>query len=314
MEACFIDVKQAVEASHEVAEVSQPSIGSFDLPAFAVASEWASILSWLAHSVCLVGYDQFDATLAQAHAKRVAVIGLVGNQPLRFLPWAAAVAAVRGADRGEGDFGEFDFRRRGRSQVLSHRKTLAIDHHHPLCTLAAPGFSDPGAPFFAEAKLPSMNASLQSRCPFRFNSPRKVRQIVNQTPRCSQSCRRRQQVAGDRYSAGRSCRLAPLRAIHKMPSSTRPISPGTPAASALAQPGKQRLNLLSLLVRQHRTASWHRRCLLPLCRLSTTCAQSTSLNPESGYESASSALRVFLPACSSWKCPRMWIPRWKRFQ
>src|SRR5208337_467222 len=127
------------------------------------------------------------ASLLQAHAQRVAVISLVGNQPLRFLPWAAVAVAVGDADRGEGDFGEFDFRRRGRSQVLSQRKTLAIDHHHPLCTLAPLGLSNPGAPFFAEAKLPSINASLQSRCPFRFNSPRKVRQIVSQTPRCSQS-------------------------------------------------------------------------------------------------------------------------------
>ena len=53
---------------------------------------------------------------------RVTVISLVGDQPLRFLPWAAVVVAVGYADRGEGDFGEFDFRRSGRSQVLSQRK------------------------------------------------------------------------------------------------------------------------------------------------------------------------------------------------
>ena len=122
MEEGFIDVQQAVVSNDQMPEVSQPCIGSFDLPAFAIASEWASILSWLTHSVCLVGHDQLDAPLLQASAQRIAVISLVGNQSLRFLPWVAAVVAVGDADRGEGDFGEFDFRRRGRSQVLSQRK------------------------------------------------------------------------------------------------------------------------------------------------------------------------------------------------
>lgn len=34
-------------------------------------------------------------------------------------------------------------------------------------------------PFFADAKLSSMNASLQSSCPLRFNSPKNMCQIVN---------------------------------------------------------------------------------------------------------------------------------------
>jgi hypothetical protein len=83
--------------------------------------------------------------------------------------------------------------------VLSQRNTVAIDHHHPLCTLAPLGFSDSSAPFFAEAKLPSMKASLQSNSPFRFNSPRKARQMVSQTPPSSQLRKRRQQVAGEGY-------------------------------------------------------------------------------------------------------------------
>ena len=152
----------------------------------------------------------------------------------------ATPASIGDADRGEHDFRKFDFRRRGRSQVLSQRNTLAIDHQHPLCTVAPLGLSDPGAPFFAEAKLPSINASLQSRCPFRFNSPKNVRQIVGQTPRCSQSCKRRQHVAGEGYSTGRSCHLAPLRAIHRIPSSTRRLSAqGRPPRRLLGNRGSK---------------------------------------------------------------------------
>ena len=142
-------MKQAVVANDEVAEVPQPCVGAFDLPTFAIASEWSTVLCRLADSVCLMRHDQFDTPL---------------------------------------------------------------------------GFPDAGAPFLAEAKLPSINASLQSRCPLRSNSANKARHTRSQTPRCSQSCNRRQQVAGEGYSAGRSCHLAPLRAIHRMPSRTRLLS------------------------------------------------------------------------------------------
>src|SRR5208283_151560 len=125
-------------------------------------------------------------------------------------PRTTAPTTVRDADRGERGFREFDFRRGGRSQVVSQRNTLAIDHHHPLCTLAPLGFADASAPFFAEAKLPSINASLQSNHPWRFISPRNARQIVSQTSCSSQSRNRRQQVEGEGYSAGRSCHRAPL--------------------------------------------------------------------------------------------------------
>lgn len=217
-------MKQTVVTDYEVSEISQPCIGSLNLPAFTVSPQGSSILSRFAHSVCLVRHDQLDAPLLQALPERIAIIGLVCNQPFRFLPRTATTLAVGDADRCKRDFCKFNFRRRGRSQVLSQRNTLAIDHHHPLCTLAPLGLSDSSAPFFADAKLPSIKLSLQSNCPFLFNSPRKARQIFNQTPRSSQSCKRRQHVAGDGYSAGRSCHLAPLRAIHRIPSSTWRLS------------------------------------------------------------------------------------------
>jgi len=207
-----------------MAEVSQPCIGSLDLPTFAIAAQGTSVLCCLANPASSVRHDQLDASLLQSCSQRVAVVGPVANQPLRFLPRTAAPTSVRDADRCKGGFREFDFRRGGRSQVVSQRNTLAIDHHHPLCTLAALGFADSSAPFFAEAKLPSINASLQSNKPLRFSSPRNVRQIVSHTSCSSQSCSRRQHVAGEGYSAGRSCHLAPLRAIHKMPSNTRRLS------------------------------------------------------------------------------------------
>jgi hypothetical protein len=46
-------------------------------------------------------------------------------------------------------------------KVVSQRKTRAVNHHHPLRSLAPLGLAHGGAPFFAGAKLPSRKDSLQ---------------------------------------------------------------------------------------------------------------------------------------------------------
>jgi hypothetical protein len=104
-------------------------------------------------------------------------------------------------------------------KVVSQRKTRAVDHHHPLRSLAPLGLADPGAPFFAGAKLPSRKASLQMICCRLLSSPRKVRQIFSQTSCSSQSRNLRQQVEGEGDSSGKSRQRAPLPKTHKMPSS-----------------------------------------------------------------------------------------------
>jgi hypothetical protein len=114
-------------------------------------------------------------------------------------------------------------------KVVSQRKTLAVDHHHPLRSLAPPGLADGRAPFLAGAKLPSRKDSLHFNCWRSFNSPRKARQISSHTSCSSQSRSLRQQVVGEGNSSGKSCQRAPLRKIHKMPSSTlRSLAGGRP--------------------------------------------------------------------------------------
>ncbi len=83
MEEGFIDAKRAIVADYRVAEVAQRGVGSLNLPTFAIASECSSILSRLAHAVCLVRRDQFDASCLEALPQRVAIVGFIGNQPLR---------------------------------------------------------------------------------------------------------------------------------------------------------------------------------------------------------------------------------------
>jgi hypothetical protein len=121
---------------------------------------------------------------------------------------------------------EFDFRGRCRGKGASDRNTLAVDHHHPLCSFAPFGRANKGPPFFAGAKLPSMKASCQSSAPFSSSMDRNFRQTSSQTPCSSQSLNRRQQVDGLGYQSGRSCHRAPVLSTQRIPSRTMRLSAG----------------------------------------------------------------------------------------
>src|SRR6202521_5743185 len=215
-----INSERAVMAHHQTTVIAQPADGAFDDPAASIAPQRAAILCRQTNAILLVWADQFDSALPQPLAQRIAVIGFVGNDPHRLLPRSARTMASAYADRGERRLGEFDFRRGCRTKVVSQRNTRAVDHHHPLRPLAPLGFSESGAPFFAGAKLPSRNDSLHFNCWRSFNSLRNARQMFSQTPCSSQSRSRRQHVEGCGNFSGMSCQRAPLRRIHKIPSST----------------------------------------------------------------------------------------------
>src|SRR6267142_141863 len=219
-----IDRERAIVTHHQASEVSQPGIGAFHDPSPLVTSQGSSVPGCRPNAIPLVWTDQFDSALPQARPQRIAVVGFVGNHAHRLLSRTARVMAPSYSDRRERRFREFDFRRGCRVKVVSQRKTAAVDHHHPLRPLAPLGFSDSAAPFFAGAKLPSRNDSLHFNCWRSFNSLRNARQMFNQTPRSSQSRSRRQHVEGCGNFSGRSCQRAPLRRIHKIPSSTRRFS------------------------------------------------------------------------------------------
>jgi hypothetical protein len=110
--------------------------------------------------------------------------------------------------------------RRRRGKFDSERHTLAVCHHHKLCTLSAFGLSDLGTPFFAGANVPSANTSCQSSWPSSSSSDKNARQIDSHTPASSHSRNRRQHVVADGYSRGRSFHRAPLRNTQRIPSIT----------------------------------------------------------------------------------------------
>src|SRR6266581_7680525 len=219
-----VDLERAVVAHDQTPVIPQPADGTFHDPTPPVSPQRATILRRRTNAILLVRTDQLDAALPQPLAQRIAVVGFVGNHAHRLLPRSARMMASAYADRRERGLREPDFRRGCRVKVVSQRNTRAVDHHHPLRPLAPLGFSDSAAPFFAGAKLPSRNDSLHFSCWRSFNSLRNVRQTFIQTPCSSQSRNRRQQVEGCGYSSAKSCQRAPLRRIHKIPSSTRRLS------------------------------------------------------------------------------------------
>jgi len=202
--------------NEESAELAQPCVGALDDPASLVASELPSVLVFSLLVVVAVRDDKLDAALLEPLAQRVGVVGAVGDHALRLGPRPAFGAGD--LDFGERGFRKRNFCRRGTFQPNSQRKTATVDQYHPLRPLAALGFSDPGAPFFAGAKLPSRNVSSHFSSPSPSSAPSSVRHASSHTS-CSSHCfKRRQQVAGDGYLSGKNRHAAPVCNTHRMPS------------------------------------------------------------------------------------------------
>ena len=235
-----INGQRAVVADDQSAEVAEPSEGAFHDPPSLVAAQRPTVLGRSFASIPAMRGDQLDAAPGQLLAQRVTVVASVRNQAFRLLPRTTGAMATPYADRLERRLDELDLRRGRRVKVVSQRNTRAVDHHHPLRPLAPLGFADSIAPFFAGAKLPSKNDSLHFSCWRSLSSFRNARQIFSQTSCSSQSRNRRQQVEGDGYSSGRSCQRAPLRNIHRIPSSTlRSLARGRPPRGFFRQRGSR---------------------------------------------------------------------------
>src|SRR5271155_4295448 len=88
-----------------------------------------------------VRHDREDPAPAQALTQRVAVVPPIPDKPHGILT-GPPTASTRDANGLQGRVDQRDFRETGRGDMNSQRNTLAVDHHHPLRTLAAAGFSD----------------------------------------------------------------------------------------------------------------------------------------------------------------------------
>lgn len=207
----------------QTSEAAEPGERALHDPTTTITAQMAPVFVWSHRSVFPIRHDQRDPTGGQARAQRVTVVAAVGDDPRRLL----ARTAGRSSRHGDGvqrRFEERDFRRGGRGDMYSQRKTLAVDHHHALRTLAALGFPDVRAPFFAGANVASTNTFSQRSRPRASSWPRKARHIASHVPSSSHWRNRRQHVDPLGYPSGRSRHRAPVRSTQRMPSTTERVS------------------------------------------------------------------------------------------
>ena len=198
-------------ADEQSPELPEPCVGSFDDPASFVVPELAPVFVAPVFAVFSVGHDEVDAALLPSFSQRVGVVGAVGDHAFRLRSQAAFAS-------GDFDFGKRSFSRRGTFQPNSERKTATVDQYHPLCSLAALGFANRRAPFFAGAKLPSRNVSSHFSRPSPSSAPNNARHASSLAPCTSHCFNRRQQVAGEGYLSGKKRHAAPVYNTQRMPS------------------------------------------------------------------------------------------------
>src|SRR5579863_8386348 len=144
-------------AHHDATKIMKPHEQAFDLPAAAIATQGAAVLGDRLAVIPAVRRDELHAQgVAQALVQRIAVVGLVADQSRgRF--WEESLL--------ECGFDEDRFIWSSAGQVHGDRKTMPVCNCHDFAAFPAFCRADTRAPFFAELKLASMNASLRSSFP-----------------------------------------------------------------------------------------------------------------------------------------------------
>lgn len=246
MEKALVDRNMSVLTNQQTPEVLQPCKGALNFPTFAIASQSSSVLKAGLSAPGTMRANQFNVFCFQSLSEFFAVIGPVGNHANRLLLGPSRTLSGH-LDTLQGAFSQSHFSWRCRGNLASERNTRAVDHHHPLRTFSAFGFTHAEPPFLAEAKLPSKNTSLQFKVPWASRSARKRRQIRSHTPWSSHCLSRLQQVAALGYCDGKSLQRAPLRKTHKIPSKVCRLSDqGRPLLRGRGSNGSTLAHCLSL--------------------------------------------------------------------
>ena len=203
-------------ADYQSAEVMKPGEQTLDLPAAAVAAQFATVLGLSLAAVRLVRRDQTHALLSESLIQRVAIIGAVANQALGFRFREALL------ERG---FDELSLMWRSACNPHGDRKTMAVRDCHDLAPFAAACWTNSTAPFLAPLKEASINVSPRSNWPRASRSSAKRRSTLTSVPARTHCWKRRWQVwYGGNLSRGNSDHCAPVRRIHSTPSSTSRVS------------------------------------------------------------------------------------------
>jgi hypothetical protein len=198
-------------------KIMQPGKEPFDLPTPTVASQLAPVLGPGPAAIDFMRCDQLDAVLLfQLLVERIAVVSPIPDH---------ALGRGRREALLDGGFDELGLMRRSASNPHGDRKTMALRNCHDLGPFAAACWTNRTAPFFAPAKVASINVSARSSWPRASRSSASTRNASTSVPSHTHCWNRRWQVwYGGNLSRGSSDHCAPVRRIHNTPSSTARVS------------------------------------------------------------------------------------------
>jgi len=193
-------------------EVLEPGKEPFDLPTTSITSKFTTVLGARFLPSFAMWRDQFNATFfAKLLIEFVAIVRLIPNYFIRSIFGKTAV---------NSGFNQLHLVGRSAFNVSGDRKTRSVCDGHDLGAFAAFRLADSKTPFFAGAKLPSMNASRMSILPRSYRSSASSCTIRWKIP-CRTHCwNRLWHVWYGGYRCGRSFQGAPVRRIHIIPFNT----------------------------------------------------------------------------------------------
>jgi len=193
-------------------EILEPGKKSFHFPSPSIWPQLAPILCFRFLSSLSVRRYHFNSALfKKLLIKLVTVIRLIPNQFIRCVFRKTAVY---------GCFNKLYFMGRSAFNVSGDRNTRSVCDCHDLGAFAALCLADSKTPFFAGAKLPSMNASRISILPRSYRSSASCWAIRLNTPIFTHFWNHLWHVWYGGYRWGKSFHGAPVRSIQRMPLST----------------------------------------------------------------------------------------------
>jgi hypothetical protein len=198
--------------NNQTSEVLKPGKQAFYLPSAPIASELSAVLGFRFFPAFSMRGNHLNATFfKQLIIKFIAIVGFISDQFVRRVFGKAAVYGI---------LDKLYLMGRSAFHVNGDRKTRSVCDCHDLGAFATLCLANSKTPFFAGAKLPSMNASRISILPRSFRSSTNSWAIRRNTP-CRTHCwNRRWHVWYGGYRWGISCQGAPVLKIHNIPLST----------------------------------------------------------------------------------------------
>lgn len=193
---------------NKLTEVIQPSKKTFDFPAPIISSKRPAILSLNSLIASARSYYLDSSLPKKTVIETIAIICFVTNQSLWVFIDETTIQRL---------LYEPDFMRRSTCNANGDRKTSAVCDRHDLGALSAFGLANAKPPFFAAAKLPSMNVSVKSIPPRSRRSVTSARKTLSSVSSSTYSWNCRKQVGYDEYRSGGSFHGAPVLNIHKIP-------------------------------------------------------------------------------------------------